>query len=217
MIITWFGQSCFKLEGQNCALVTDPFDKTLGLKLPKLAANVVTISHQHYDHNNLESVKGVNDDQPFIIEQPGEYEVKNIFIYGINSYHDANEGKDRGSNIIYRIEIDGVSLAHLGDLGHTLTDEQVEKLEGVDILMIPVGGAYTLNAKKATEIISQLEPRVVIPMHYDLPGLKTKSKLDSVSLFCKEIGVCPTETINKFKVTKKDLPQQNLQVVIMQP
>ncbi|MFA5021764.1 MAG: MBL fold metallo-hydrolase [Patescibacteria group bacterium] len=217
MIITWFGQSCFKLEGQNCVLVTDPFDKTLGLKLPRLATDVVTISHQHYDHNNLEGVKGLNTDQPFIIDQPGEYEVKNIFIYGINSYHDANEGKDQGKNIIYRIEIDGISLAHLGDLGHTLTDEQVEKLEGVDILMIPVGGVYTINAKKATEIISQVEPRLVIPMHYDLPELKVKNKLDNVNSFCKEIGVCPKEKINKLKITKKDLPNDNMQVVIMQP
>jgi len=217
MIITWFGQSCFKIQGLNCTLITDPFDKSCGLKVPRLAADVVTTSHDHQDHNNVKAVKSMADSKPFIIDGPGEYEIKNIFIYGVRSYHDDKEGQERGQNIIYRVEIDGISLAHLGDLGHTLGNGQVEKLEGVDILMIPVGGTYTINAKQATEVISQLEPRIVIPMHYNIPGLKLPKKLNSVDVFCKEIGVCPKEKISKFKISKKDLPSEKMEVVILQP
>jgi L-ascorbate metabolism protein UlaG (beta-lactamase superfamily) len=217
MIINWFGQSCFKIQGENSVLVTDPFDKIYGLKVPRLAADTVTISHDHKDHNNIKTVKAIADTKPFVIDNSGEYEIKNIFIYGISSYHDNKEGQERGKNIIYRIEIEGMSLAHLGDLGHILTNGQVEKLEGVDILLIPVGGTYTINAKQATEIISQLEPRIVIPMHYNIPGLKLPKKIDGVNTFCKEIGVCPTEKITKFKIAKKDLPQEEMKVIILQP
>ncbi len=215
MIINWFGQSCFKITGEKTTIITDPFDDSLGLKTPRLAADIVTVSHDHYDHNNSKAVKGLAQDAPFIINTPGEYEVKNVFIYGIPSFHDDKQGTQRGLNIIYRLEIDGISIAHLGDLGHLLENGQIEKLEGVDILLIPVGGTFTIDGKQATQIISQLEPRLVIPMHYHLPGLKVK--IDDLTSFCKEIGVCPKEAIPKFKITKKDLPQEDLQVVILQP
>ena len=217
MLIQWFGQSCFKIQGQTCTIITDPFDNSYGLKMPRLAGDVVTVSHDHHDHNNTKAVKGVNEDNPFIINGPGEYEIKNVFIQGVLSYHDGQEGKERGKNIIYRIEMEGVSLAHLGDLGHILTNGQIEKLEGIDILMIPVGGVFTINSKQATEIISQLEPRIVIPMHYDIKGLKVGKKIDGISAFCKEFGACPTEEIDKLKISKKDLPQEDLKVIILQP
>jgi len=215
MIINWFGASCFKLQGDQVTLVTDPFDSATGLKLPRLAADIVTVSHDHHDHNNIAAVKGSGDKNPFVIDQPGEYEIKNTFVYGISTFHDNQQGKERGKNIVYRIEIDGLTIVHLGDLGHLLENGQTERLAGVDILLIPVGGNDTINAKQAAEIISQLEPRIVIPMHYDLPGLQ--SKLDSVTTFCKELGVSATDTVDKFKITKKDLPQDNLQVIILQP
>ncbi|MFA6322552.1 MAG: MBL fold metallo-hydrolase [Candidatus Buchananbacteria bacterium] len=217
MNIYWYGQSFFKIEGDKSVLVIDPFDNSFGLKLPRLSADVVTVSHDHSDHNNVDSIKGIGDDDPFVITSPGEYEVKGIFIQGMAAFHDDKEGSEQGENIIYRYDIDGISLAHLGDLGHSLTDHQLEKLEGVDILFIPVGGGSTIDAKKATEVISQLEPRIVIPMHYSLPGLKTKTKLDDLNAFCKEIGVCPKEKINKYKITKKDLPQDNLQIIVLEP
>ncbi len=217
MIISWFGQSSFKIEGEKVTLVTDPFDEACGLKVPRLAADIVTISHDHHDHNNVGAVKGMGEDKPFVITEPGEYEVKNAFIYGLPTYHDNENGKSRGANIVYRIEIDGISLAHLGDLGHVLEDGDIEKLEGIDVLMIPVGGADTIDAKVASQIISQVEPRVVIPMHYKIKGLKTKTELDSLDKFCKEIGVCPAEELSKFKLTKKDLPQDNMKVVVLQP
>src|SRR3989344_961788 len=203
MIITWFGQSCFRLQGDSSTLVTDPYDQSLGLRLPRLTADLVTVSHDHHDHNNVAAVKGMDGNAPFTITMPGEYEVKGTFVYGIPAFHDSKQGAERGPNIIYRIEMDGITLAHLGDLGHLLTNGEVEKLEGVDILMIPVGGFYTIDAKQATEIISQLEPRLIIPMHYQLPGLTT-SKLDDVKAFCKEMGVTINGTEQKLKVTKRD-------------
>ncbi|NUM25855.1 MAG: MBL fold metallo-hydrolase [Candidatus Buchananbacteria bacterium] len=215
MFINWHGQSCFKLVGDKTTVITDPFDNSIGLRAPRLAGDIVTISHDHGDHNNVEGVKGLNQTEPFIIKGPGEYEYKNVFVYGIASFHDNERGAKRGTNIIYRIEIDGITITHLGDLGHLLENEQLEKIEGTDILLIPVGGDYTIDGKQATKIISELEPRIVIPMHYRLPGLKVK--IDGLDTFCKEIGVCPKEELPKFKITKKDLPQEDLQVVLLQP
>ncbi|OGY43339.1 MAG: hypothetical protein A3J62_03125 [Candidatus Buchananbacteria bacterium RIFCSPHIGHO2_02_FULL_38_8] len=211
MIINWFGQTCFKIQGEKSIVVTDPLDKSCGLKTPRLSADIVTISH-YENRENAEAVKGVAEGNPFIVDEPGEYEIKNAFIYGIPLNQEEGKG-----NIIYRIEVDNISIAHLGNLNHALANGQIEKLEGIDILLIPTGGNYTIDSKQATEIISQLEPRIVIPMHYNVPGLKLKNKIDGVDKFCKEIGVCPTEKINKFKILKKDLPQEEMKVIVMQP
>ncbi|MBN1778664.1 MAG: MBL fold metallo-hydrolase [Candidatus Buchananbacteria bacterium] len=216
MIISWFGQSCFRIQGQDSVVVTDPFSKEIGLRLPKLTADILTISHDHHDHNNIEAVKGITTPEAFLINQPGEYEVKNTFVYGISSFHDNQQGQERGKNIIYRFEMENITITHLGDLGHSLENGLIEALEGTDILLLPVGGIYTINLKQAVEIVSQLEPRIVIPMHYNLPGLKLSSKIDGVEAFCKEMGV-GVEAVDKFKVTKKDLPQEDLQVVILKP
>lgn len=217
MIINWFGQSCFKIQGQDSTLITDPFDNSFGLKIPRLTADIVTVSHDDNEANNIEAVKGMGENQPFVINNPGEYEIKNIFVYGIPTHHGEQGGKEKSLTNLYLIEIDQIKIAHLGNLDHVLSNGEVERLEGADILMIPVGGNTTLSAKQATELISQLEPRIVIPMYYQIPGLKSKNKIDGISSFCKEFGVCPTEEINKFKVTKKDLPQEDLKVIIMQP
>ncbi|MFA6255410.1 MAG: MBL fold metallo-hydrolase [Patescibacteria group bacterium] len=217
MIINWFGQSCFKIQGEKSIVVTDPFDKSCGLKVPRLAADIVTISHNFDDTDISSGVKGITENEPFVINGPGEYEIKQVFVYGIPSYSNNQGDKEQKKSLLYRLEIDGISLAHLGNLDHVLANGEIEKLEGVDILMIPVGGTYTINAKQATEIISQLEPRIVIPMAYDTPGLKLKHKIDDIKVFCKEFGACPREEIGKFKVTKKDLPQEDLKVIILQP
>ena len=216
MIINWFGQSCFKIQGQDAVVVTDPFDKEIGLKLPKLSADILTISHDHHDHNNISAVFGITQDRPFLITQPGEYEVKKTFVYGIKSFHDDKQGQERGINTIFRFEMENITLVHLGDLGHSLTDELIASLEGVDVLFLPVGGGYTINLKQAVEIVSQLEPRIVIPMHYNLPGLKTSTKIDGVEAFCKEMGAS-NQPVEKLKLVKKDLPQDNLQVIILKP
>ncbi len=195
-------------------IVTDPFDDSYGLKVVKTPADIVTISHDHHDHNNLAAIKG----EPFVITQPGEYETKGIFVYGIPTFHDDTEGKDRGLNTIYRINIEGLNLVHLGDLGHVLNNEQLEKLGNVDILCIPVGGIFTIDAKVANRIISDIEPRIILPMHYQLPGLKFKSKakLGSVDDFLKIAGL-PSEKVDKLKITKKDLPQEGAKIVVLTP
>ncbi len=213
MIITWLGQSAFKLQDKissdGVTLVTDPYGKETGLKMPSFEADIVTVSHDHADHNNVEALRG----NPFVIDCAGEYDTKGILIEGIDSYHDEEEGKLRGGNIIYRIEMDDISIVHLGDLGHILTNEQLEKLVGVDILLIPVGGKFTLDAKKAVEVISQIEPRIVIPMHYKIDGLAYED-FDSVEKFVKELGIEPSRE-EKLKISKKDLPQEDMELVIL--
>ena len=213
MIITWLGQSAFKLQDKvssdGITVVTDPYGKETGLKMPSFEADIVTISHDHADHNNLEALRG----NPFVIDCAGEYDTKGILIEGIDSYHDEEEGKLRGGNIIYRIEIDDISIVHLGDLGHVLSNEQLEKLVGTDILMIPVGGKFTLDAKKAVEVISQIEPRIVIPMHYKVDGLAYED-FDSIEKFIKELGIEPSRE-EKLKISKKDLPQEEMELVIL--
>lgn len=210
MTITWLGHSCFKIQDKEVTIVTDPFDASIGLKVPRSEADIVTISHDHHDHNNLEAIKG----SPFVIKGSGEYEVKNVFVYGIPSFHDKSEGKERGANTIYLINAENIKVAHLGDLGQTsLNDEQLERLDGVDILLVPIGGVYTIGAKEAVDIINQIEPRIVIPMHYKVPGLKIN--LDGLDKFCKEIGICKKEAIDKLKITKKDLPTEEMEVIAM--
>lgn len=213
MIITWLGHSCFKIQDklttEGVTLITDPFDKSTGLKVPALEADIVTVSHDHADHNNVKAIKG----SPFIISSAGEYDYKDVTVVGVQSYHDNDKGKARGSNVVYRIEIDDISIAHLGDLGHALDNAQLEILAGTDILLIPVGGKTVLDAKKAVEVISQIEPRVIIPMHYNTPGLAF-ADFDGVDKFIREIGVQPREE-ERLKISKKDLPVDEMQVVVL--
>lgn len=211
MYITWLGHSCFKLQDKigpgGVILITDPFDKSIGLKVPHSEADIVTVSHKHSDHNNIDAIRG----NPFIIDGAGEYEIKGVFIEGVETLHNDKEKGD-GKNIAYRIEMDDISITHLGDLGQTLDTKQLEKLEGTDILIVPVGGVYTIGAQKAVEVISQIEPRIVIPMHYKVPDLNIS--LDSIDKFIKELGVKPREE-EKLKISKKDLPQEDMELVVL--
>lgn len=211
MYISWLGQSCFKIQDKispdGVTVVTDPFDKSIGLKVPNFEADIVTVSHDHHDHNNVSALRG----QPFIINCAGEYDRKGIMIEGVESYHDNKEGAKLGKNIMYRIEIDDITIVHLGDLGQILDNKQLEKIGGADILLVPVGGIYTLDAKNAVEVVSQIEPRIVIPMHYKTKDLKIN--LDGVDKFIKELGLKPTIE-EKLKISKKDLPAEDMELVI---
>ncbi|MCF7794753.1 MBL fold metallo-hydrolase [Patescibacteria group bacterium] len=211
MIISWQGQSCFKIQDKigpdGITVATDPFDKSVGLKVPNFEADIVTVSHDHSDHNNVQSLRS----DPFVASMAGEYDVKGVLIEGIESYHDDKKGEERGKNIIYRIEMEDISIVHLGDLGHSLDNSQLAKLEATDILMIPVGGKYTLDAKKAVEVIAQLEPRIIIPMHYKIPGLKID--IEGVDAFVKELGLTATKE-EKLKISKKELPSEDTELVI---
>ncbi|MFA6098951.1 MAG: MBL fold metallo-hydrolase [Patescibacteria group bacterium] len=209
MHLTWLGQACFKIQGKDVTIITDPFDQKIGLKLPRLQANIVTVSHDHYDHNNIEAVKG----DPFVITQLGEYEIKKVFIRGISSWHDDKQGAERGRNIIYTFNFEDIKIVHLGDLGAKLDDEQLDKIEDVDILLIPVGGIYTLNGKQAAELVNEIEPRIVVPMHYKIPDLK--EKLNSLDAFCNEMGVKNYNAEEKLKISKRDLPADETKVVVL--
>lgn len=213
MNIAWYGQSCFKIQSKDITLITDPFDKKIGLRPPYGSANIVTVSHNHSDHNNFQVVK----DSPFVVDGAGEYEIKKITIRGINSYHDNQEGRERGLNTIYVMEMEDIKICHLGDLGqNSLVNGQLEKIGQVDILFVPIGGVSTIDWKSAGTVISQIEPRIIIPMHYKISGAKEKVlKLDSADNFCKEYGISPKDAVNKFSIKKKDLPQEGSETIIM--
>lgn len=211
MTIFWLGQSAFKIQDKEVTVAIDPYGE-IGLKMPKFNAEVLLISHDHDDHNNKDAIKGT----PFLIDGPGEYEVKNVFVYGIPAFHDDKEGAERGKITMYLIEIEGVKIAHLSDFGQkSLTNEQLELLEGVDILLIPVGGHFTIDGEEAAKIVSQLQPRIVIPMHYKIPHVNMK--LDSVDGFLKEFGATNPEKMEKLKISKKDLPQEETKVILLSP
>jgi len=217
MQIVWKGHSCFQITvGQNkngqVNIVTDPYDETIGLKLPKLEADILLVSHEHHDHNNIKAVSG----NPFLISGPGEYEVKEVFIQGIPSFHDQTEGKERGINTIYTIEAEDIRVCHLGDFGQKeLFSEQLEDIGEVDVLLIPIGGNYTISSQEALKIISQIEPKIVIPMHYSLPKLKIK--LEGVEKFLKVMGKKMPEPLAKLTIKKKDLSSEETNIVILKP
>ena len=209
MQIAWYGHSCFRLRSRRGTVVTDPFSKEVGYNLPRLRADIVTVSHDHPDHNNVKAVKG----KPKIISGPGEYEIKGIFAIGISTFHDGLRGKTRGRNTVYLLDFEGVTICHLGDLGHVPTQTQVEDLSDVDVLLVPVGGVTTIDAAEASEVISLLEPKIVIPMHYGTEVLQG-SKLKPVDQFLKEMGIKTTVPEDSLKVTKGGLPSDT-QVIVM--
>lgn len=230
MQIIWHGHSCFQITsspgknqqarqsfvsrnlGGQVNIVIDPFDESIGLRLPRLEANIVLATHQHHDHNNIKAVSG----HPFIIEGPGEYEIKEVFIQGIAAFHDSSLGKERGANTIYTIEAEGIRLCHLGDLGQKeLTSEQIEKIGEIDILMIPVGGVYTISAKEAVKVMSQIEPNITIPMHYQIAKLKVK--LEGLDKFLKTMGIKKLEPLAKLSIKKKDISPEEAKIIVLKP
>ena len=179
MEITWLGQSCFRIKSTHGVVITDPYSPDTGYIMGKQTARIVTVSHQHPDHNFTQGIGG----EPRIVDRPGEYEISNTLIVGINTFHDNEQGKLRGRNVVYLIEMDEISVCHLGDLGHLLNSQQVEQLQHIDILMIPVGGITSLDGAMAAEVVRQLSPKVVIPMHYKTPALKTPGTRNSRPVF----------------------------------
>lgn len=215
MDIYWYGQSCVKLKGKTASVVIDPFDPEFtGLKLPKdLEADVVLKTHNHQDHSNVLAVKPLGES--LILEGPGEYEVKGVVITGVDSFHDKSQGSERGKNTIFHILMDGLNIVHLGDLGQDkLSEEQLETIETTDILFVPIGSVYTIDAKEAAEIVAQLEPKVIIPIHYKIE--KLKFDLDSVEKFLKEMGAEGVEPQVKLSISKEKLPEEP-EVVVLKP
>jgi len=211
MQIKFHGHSCFSVKDGDFTLVTDPYDESTGLKLPVLKANVVTVSHKHPHYNNVSAVQG----EPKVFNWPGEYETAGIHFRGIVSFHNTKEDKEQKENTIFKADLNGIHLCHLGSLGTKLTPEQLESVGDVDILFIPVGNKEAIDAKKAKEVIEQIEPRIIIPMAYHTEGDTTG--LDALELFLKEMGAQAGEQIDTFTVKRSELPDDNSKVVVIQP
>jgi len=216
MNIIWYGQSCFQIsssQGKNnhVSIIIDPLGGDIGLKLPrKLEADIVLISHDHFDHNNIKAVSG----SPLVIKGPGEYDARGVFIQGISGYHDNSQGAERGNVTIYIIEAEGLRICHLGDLGQKeLSSDQLEKIGEVDILMIPVGGVYTIDADEAIKIMAQVEPKITIPMHYQIPKLKIK--LGGIDKFLKALGMKSLEPLPRLSIKKKDISSEEAKIIAL--
>ena len=210
MEIIWYGHSCFRLKDRDSTIVTDPYDKSLGLTLPRVKADIVTVSNATAHHNFIDGVKG----EFKVVDSPGEYEIGGTFINGIRMIAPKESEKNgRPQNNVFVFYMDGVSICHLGDLTHVPGQRQVEEMGNIDVLMIPVAGENALSAAQAAEVISLIEPYIVIPMHYSVPGLNVT--LEPVSKFLKEMGAATIDPVNSLKVTGSSLPEET-QIVLLE-
>jgi L-ascorbate metabolism protein UlaG (beta-lactamase superfamily) len=217
MEITWYGHSCFRLTERNYAtVVTDPYDnKSIGYDSLKLRSDIVTVSHDAPGHNNTDAVKGTSH----VIDGAGEFEIGGVFITGVQT-DSSGAGKKRakkddeasGRNTIYVFDYDGITVAHLGDLKEVPTQSEIELLGTINVALVPVGGGGGLNAAKAAEVISLIEPNLVIPMHYSTPA--SKVSLDALNKFIKEMGLSKADTQPSLKVTRSGLPNETHVVVL---
>jgi L-ascorbate metabolism protein UlaG (beta-lactamase superfamily) len=210
MEITWYGHSCFRLTERSMAtVVTDPYDNTsIGYSVLKLKGDIVSISHDAAGHNNIKAVKGT----AHVITGPGEYEIGGVFVTGVQTNGKGKKDEDEVRNTLYVFDYDGITIAHLGDLKRVPSQTEVEALGAVNVALVPVGGGGGLNAAKAAEVISLLEPNIVIPMHYATKN--SKVKLDSLDKFLKEMGLGTSEPEDSLKVTRTGLPQETRVVVL---
>jgi L-ascorbate metabolism protein UlaG (beta-lactamase superfamily) len=202
--ILWYGHACFRITAQNgTVLITDPYDESVPYKAPEGPAHIVTVSHDHFDHNAVGRVKG----NPEVVRGVGEWTLQGISIRGIASFHDPKGGKERGRNTVFKFIVDGITLAHFGDLGHTLTAEQLRPLEDVQVVMIPVGGFYTIGPKEAKEVVQSLPAvRVVIPMHYRTEAVKDWP-IRPVQEFLEAVDLTVREFKGEVELTSQSLPK----------
>jgi L-ascorbate metabolism protein UlaG (beta-lactamase superfamily) len=209
MEITWLGHSCFRIRGKQATIITDPFSPGMGYSLGKASANIVTVSHQHPDHNYSIGIGGI----PHVVSRPGEYEIAGVLIIGLATFHDASKGADRGKNTVFVMETEEMSICHLGDLGQPLTDSQIEEIGKVDVLMVPVGGIVTINAATAAAMVRQMEPKIVLPMHYKTPVFP--GELEPVDNFLREFGTQQATPQPKLNINKNNLPLTT-QVILLE-
>lgn len=208
MDMTWLGHACFRMRGREGIVLTDPPDPKSGHAIPRTEAGLVTMSHEHAGHASLRSVAG----EPVILRGPGEYEVHDMLVTGIGSFHDDEKGAERGRNTVFAIRLDDLVICHLGDLGHALPAADLEKLGDVDIALVPISGPeVNLSAARAAEIVHQLEPKVVVPMSFDPDD---KKKDTPYARLLHELGVKELEFVSKLSVTRSTLPE-NLQVIAL--
>ena len=196
MKIQWFGHSFFiVISKEGRKVVFDPFDKSVGYPIPKISAHAVCVSHSHFDHNNVRIIEG----NPEIIQKEGIYVRDGYQIRGFQTYHDQKQGKERGENIVFRLEMDGISLIHTGDLGALPSSQEIELWKPLDILLISVGGIFTINGHEAQVLVERLKPKVVIPMHYQTPLL--------------QFDLQPVEDFTYHFFNIKNLPETHVEVV----
>jgi L-ascorbate metabolism protein UlaG (beta-lactamase superfamily) len=213
MQIYWHGYSSVRIEAtqsqQEVSLVTDPFETEGSVKFPRsLSPDLLVLSHQDRKRFAVDAVQGA----PFIVSEPGEYEVKGLYVQGIQDpYIDSGTAT---RPVMYRMVVENLAIGFLGQIHRKLTDMEIEELGDIDILLLPVGGGDVLNSKLASEAISLIEPRVVVPLYHDIPGLK--APLEHVDQFCKALGVCKRQDSNKLKISKKDLPAEDLLVAVLE-
>jgi L-ascorbate metabolism protein UlaG (beta-lactamase superfamily) len=201
--IRWHGHSCFEITNK-VTLVTDPHDgKSIGIHAPNVTGDIILVSHDHYDHN---SVKSVEKEWSKVITDTRKRNISNVEIKGIESFHDECCGEKRGSNIIYKFTMENITFCHMGDLGHDLDEDTVQKIGDVDILFIPIGGTFTLDAKQAWRIIKKVKPRIAVPMHYKIGGLSLP--ITGIEPFLEESNYEILKVGNEIDIEKEDLPEE---------
>lgn len=216
MDITWYGLSCFRIREGGVTVICDPYDKSVGKTLPRLRADIVTVSHARPGHGSVDRVTGT----PKVLDGPGEYEVSNVFVTGLTTYHRRQSSSADERNVIYFLDFGTLTVGHLGDLGEVPSQSEIEELNlgEIDILMIPVGGGATLDPTNAVEVIGMFEPKIVAPMHYRQPDLTASwaKELEPVDNFLRALGAAATEPQSTLKVAKSSLPEET-QVVLFSP
>ena len=219
MEIKYLGHSSFLIKTKTAKIVTDPFDPDMvGIKFPKTEADIITVSHPHKDHNNIKAVQFPDSSlQPLVIDMPGEFEKMGVRVFGFQSFHDKTGGSERGEDILYKFEAEGVSILHCGDLGVIPDESFLETIGEVDILLVPVGGYYSIDSEEAVQLVKKIEPSIVIPMHYNHPKLNQKNfgQLASVNEFTKKFGIENLAPIPKL-VYKKEEIEQEMKVVVLE-
>lgn len=209
MIINYYGVSCFKIQSGETTITIDPPSKESGLKAPRFYSDIGISSHSHPRHNGLNELKEKSP-EIFLITGPGEYEIKGIRINGFKSFHDASSGEKYGLNTIYTLDIEGVKICHLGDLGEEKIQPQIkEHLGNINILFIPIGGNAVLDSSKSAEIINDFEPNIIVPMHYENDKILKE--------FLKEFKEEAVKPIDKLTVKKKDILEEKMKVVVLEP
>lgn len=202
MKLKWLGHSCFQItSASGTRIVTDPFDESVGYPVPDAEADIVTMSHEHHDHNNAKCVRG----KFLSLTQPGTYDEKGIVITGVATAHDDTGGKQRGKNVIFNISVDGLNICHCGDLGHLLTPRQVKEIGHVDVLLIPVGGFFTIGNDQAVQVARQLKPTVILPMHYKTPA--THYPIQDAGPFVKAMGGAKKVDSTELELNKDSLKE----------
>lgn len=214
MEIKYVGHASFLIKTKNARIVTDPFESNyIGIKFPKTEADIVTVSHSHNDHNGSAQIGG----NPIILDWPGEYEKLSVRVFGFPSFHDKTQGSERGENVMYKFEVEGISVLHCGDLGHIPDNDFIDNIGEVDILMVPVGGFYTIDATEAVALVKKIDPSIVLPMHYNAFDLKPEifGQMTDINEFLKQNGVEAAEPIDKLVVKKEELVDDTTKIVVL--